>query len=186
MQKHPTDLLENEHRAIQEVVAVMATLAEDMETGRPVDAEMLQDIVDFMRIFADKCHHGKEETHLFPALEAKGVPMRGCPVGALKAEHQQGRALVADFARLVQAYAAGSASAQESLAQTLRHLTELYPGHIWKEDYLLFPMANKILSPEDQATLHEHFEAVEEEIGRDVHHRFEQLAAELPERLQGS
>ncbi|MGD2207541.1 MAG: hemerythrin domain-containing protein, partial [Anaerolineae bacterium] len=100
MQKHPTDLLENEHRAIQEVVAVMATLAEDMETGRPVDAEMLQDIVDFMRIFADKCHHGKEETHLFPALEAKGVPMRGCPVGALKAEHQQGRALVADFARL--------------------------------------------------------------------------------------
>jgi hemerythrin-like domain-containing protein len=179
-------MLEDEHRVIQRVVAVMAALAEDVDTGRPVDAEMLQDIVDFMRTFADKCHHGKEETHLFPVLEAKGVPMRGCPIGALMAEHQQGRGLVAELAQAVQAHAKASSSAQEALALTLHSLTELYPGHIWKEDYLLFPMTNKVLNPEDQATLYERFEAVEAEVGRDVHHHFEQLAAQLEERLQGS
>ena len=55
----------------------------------------------------------------------------------------------------------------------------LYPNHIWKEDYLLFPMTNKVLSPDDQKDLREKFEAVEDVIGRDVHHRFEQMAEGL-------
>ncbi len=87
MEKKPTEMLEAEHHVIQKVVGAMAVL------GQEVEAKTLQGIVEFMRTFADKCHHGKEEIHLFPALERKGVPARGCPVGALLHEHQQGRAL---------------------------------------------------------------------------------------------
>jgi hemerythrin-like domain-containing protein len=137
------------------------------------------DIVEFMRVFADKCHHGKEEAHLFPALERKGVPPRGCPMGALLHEHQQGRALVMGLAEAAGAYVKGEASAKEALQKSLRSLVELYPSHIWKEDYLLFPMANKVLSPADQTDLREKFEAVEEALGRDVHHRLEQIAEAL-------
>jgi hemerythrin-like domain-containing protein len=179
IEKGPTEVLEAEHHVIQRVVGAMAVLAQSLEMGQAVEVKTLQDIVEFMRTFADKCHHGKEEVHLFPALERKGIPARGCPVGALLHEHQLGRALVTGLAEAAEAYARGEASAQEALQKSLRGLVDLYPSHIWKEDYLLFPMTNKVLSPEDQKDLREKFEMVEEAIGRDVHDRLDRLAEEI-------
>lgn len=188
--KRPTEVLEDEHHFIQKVVGAMAVLIETLETGKEIEQKTLQDIVEFMRTFADKCHHGKEEAHLFPALEKKGVPMRGCPLGALIAEHQKGRALVSELAKATEAYTKpytkGSPLAQESLVKSLRALTDLYPNHIWKEEYLAFPMADKILSAEEQRDLYEKFEIVEKEIGLDVHQRFEQFAEELERKAQKS
>lgn len=177
--KKPTAMLEEEHRSIQKIVAAMAVLADRLETGQRVEPTTLQDMVEFMRTFADRCHHGKEETHLFPALERKGVPVRGCPMGVLVAEHQKGRSLVKALAEAVDAYAKGDSLAAKPLLENLRGITELYPGHIWREDYLLFPLTNKVLQPQDQRELRERFEEVEEAVGPDVHSRFLQLAAKL-------
>jgi hemerythrin-like domain-containing protein len=186
MERKPTEILEEEHRVIQKVVGVIAVLAEEVESGRDVKPETFQEVVEFMRTFADKCHHGKEETHLFPMLVKKGVPVRGCPMGILITEHQRGRALVSELATASEKYAAGDTSSRKALLQTLQNLRTLYPDHIWKEDYLLFPMTDKILSPEEQKDLHEKFEMVEKDMGEDVHHRFEQLAEKLEKRIQGS
>ena len=177
--KTPTDILEQEHRFIEKVVGAMPALIKVLEAGQEIEADLLQDVVEFMRTFADRCHHGKEETHLFPVLVRKGVPDTGCPIGGLTAEHQQGRMLVRELAAAVEAYGAGDASTKESLVKSLRGVVGLYPNHIWKEDYLLFPMTNKVLGPGDQQDLLEKFEAVEEAIGRDVHRRLEQLAETL-------
>ena len=184
--KQPTEILEEEHHFIQKVVGAVAVLLETIEVGKEVDGKTLRDIVEFMRTFADKCHHGKEETYLFPALEKKGVPMRGCPLGILIAEHQKGRALVSELAEATDSYMKASPLATESLVKSLRGITELYPNHIWKEEYLAFPMADKILSSEEQRDLAEKFEMVEKEIGLDVHQRFEQFAKELEEKTRGS
>lgn len=105
MDKVPTEILEEEHHYIQKVVGAMAVLAERLETGQDVDTATLRSIVEFMRTFADKCHHGKEETHLFTLLERKGVPVRGCPVGILTVEYQRCRALVSALASAVETYA---------------------------------------------------------------------------------
>jgi hemerythrin-like domain-containing protein len=174
--KMPTEMLEEEHRFILKVIGAIPVLIEALETGRKVEAHTLQDVVQFMRTFADTSHHGKEEALLFPALEKKGVPMQGCPVGALTREHQQGRALVAGLAEAVEANATGDAAAKDALLVNLRAITALYPNHIWKEDYLLFPMTNKVLSPNDQRDLREKFESVDDAIGRDVLDGFEQMA----------
>jgi hemerythrin-like domain-containing protein len=164
----------------------MAVIAERLEMGEEVDAETLQNIVEFMRIFADKCHHGKEETHLFPLLERKGVPVRGCPLAMLMAEHQRGRALVTGLATAAETYVRDGPSAKKPLLESLRGIAGLYPDHIWKEDYLLFPMTNKILTPGEQKELHDKFETVEKAIGTGVHHRFEQLAEKLEQEMQRS
>jgi len=79
----PTERLEWEHHCIQKVVGAMAPLAETLEKGGSVDVETLRGIIAFMRTYADKCHHGKEEKHLFSRLEEKGVPINGCPLGIL-------------------------------------------------------------------------------------------------------
>jgi hemerythrin-like domain-containing protein len=90
MERRPTEMLEEEHHFIQKVVGAMAAVSERLEVGQEVDAETLQNIVEFMRTFADKCHHGKEETHLFPLLESRGVPVRGCPLAVLiQEEHEE-------------------------------------------------------------------------------------------------
>ena len=184
MGKTPTEILEEEHHFIQKVVAAMRAVSEKLETGQEVEAETLRNIVEFMRTFADKCHHGKEETHLFPLLERKGVPVRGCPLAVLMAEHQRGRALVTGLATATETYVGDGPSAKKPLLESLRGITELYPDHIWKEDYLLFPMTNKILSPEEQKELYDKFEMVESAIGAGVHHRFEQLAEKLERDTQ--
>jgi len=184
MDKMPTEILEEEHHYIQKVVGAMAVIAETLESGQGVETGTLQGIVEFMRTFADKCHHGKEETHLFTLLESKGVPVRGCPIGILTVEHQRGRALVSAFVSAVETYAKNEESARRSIIQALKSLTELYPGHIWKEDYLLFPMTNKILNAEEQENLRQMFEMVNETIGPDVHRRFEQLAEKLERETQ--
>lgn len=175
----PTEMLEAEHRFIAKVVGATAVLADDLEAGREVRPATILNVVEFMRTYADRCHHGKEEELLFPALAKSGVPMRGCPVEALTREHAMGRALVKGLAEVADAYQKSDASAKEGLIKNLRGMAELYPNHIWKEDYLLFPMSNKVLSQDDQQGLYQEFEKVEERIGRDVHHRLEQLSDEL-------
>ena len=178
-----TVVLEHEHRIVQKVVAGMAMLAEELEEGKPVGPQLLREIVEFLRDFVDQCHHAKEDKYLFPLLEQRGVPAGGCPLGALKNEHEKGRLLVKQLSEAVDTYAGNGGTAKDSLIQALHGLVELYPGHIWKEDYLLFPMTNKVLSPEDQAALYERFEAVDDALGRDLHRQFEQMVAGLEQRL---
>jgi hemerythrin-like domain-containing protein len=181
--KSPMEILEAEHHVIQKIVGAMAVLAEGLGAGQEPPVETLRNIVEFMRTFADKCHHGKEEAHLFPFLERRGVPARGCPIGVLIHEHERGRTLVAQLAQATEASASGTASARDAVAEILRGLMELYPNHIWKEEYLLFPMSNKVLGAADQQQLIEQFAAVEAAVGRDVHQRFERIAEEI---AQGS
>lgn len=184
MEKKPTEILEEEHHIIQLVVGVMAALAEGLDAGKGPDCSILRDLVEFMRMFADKCHHGKEESHLFPLLEAKGVPVTGCPLGILIHEHQSGRKLVMELAEAAEACGKGAPEANERLRASLQGLVNLYPNHIWNEDYLLFPMTNKILSDEEQRELLEKFEQVEESIGKGEHHRFVTMAEVLAEQTQ--
>ncbi len=184
MEKMPTEILEEEHHYIQKVVGTMAALAERLEHDQDVETATLESIVEFMRTFADKCHHGKEETHLFTLLEKKGVPLRGCPIGILTVEHQRGRTLVAALSSAIEAHAKDGEAARKSLIQALRSLTELYPGHIWKEDYLLFSMTNKILNAEEQRDLQQKFEMVEKAIGPNVHQHFTRLSEELERETQ--
>jgi hemerythrin-like domain-containing protein len=181
----PVEMLEAEHRVIQKVVAAMAVLAERLDGGEDVDVPLLENVVEFLRTFADRCHHGKEETFLFPALIRRGVPSHGCPIGGLTMEHQKGRVMVGELADAIRGYAAGEPPARDNLVKSLRALVALYPSHIWKEDYLLFPLAGKVLTPEDQQDLMHKFETVDRELGLDVREGFDKVATELERKVSG-
>ena len=180
-----TEELEHEHRIIQQVVGGMAIIIEKLESGKEIDPAVLTDLSEFMQTFGDKCHHGKEEDYLFKLLEKKGVPVSGCPLAVLLHEHEKGRGLLADLKLTSETYIRAPHAGKEVLIGTLRRLIELYPAHIWKEDYLLFPMTNKLLSESDQEELRAQFEQHDSEIGIDVHHGFEQLAGRILEMICG-
>lgn len=182
--KKPTDILEEEHRIIEKIVKAMSILIKRLEADKNIGVEDLQNISEFMRIFGDKCHHGKEEKELFPLLEKRGVPIQGCPIATLTHEHEMGRNLVKGLVEATVSYKKKDFSAKEGLLKQLHGLINLYPNHIWKEDYLLFPMTNKILNDSEQKDLQNKFELVEKDIGPDTHTKYKRLAEEMDERYK--
>ena len=179
--RKPIVELSAEHGLIQKVVAGLSVLETRMSGGGSVDVALLRRIVEFLKEYADVLHHGKEEALLFPALERNGVPAHGCPVGALLAEHKRGRELVSEFAEAIEAYASGAEGSAAGLIVKMKALSELYPAHIWKEEYLLFPMSEKVLREVDLAELAQQFAEVNRVAGDALIARAERLAAELTE-----
>src|SRR3990170_8726435 len=91
VQETATSRLREEHEHILEIAAALATLIDAADAGR-WDVDAFADCVTFIRLFADACHHGKEENLLFPELEKGGMPRDQGPIAVMLSEHQQGRA----------------------------------------------------------------------------------------------
>src|SRR5512139_1069947 len=89
-----TDILIHEHELILRGVAVLERMARRANAGQDVPAGDARSIIEFIRKFADGCHHAKEEGVLFPAMIAAGIPPQGGPVAVMLSEHEQGRAAV--------------------------------------------------------------------------------------------
>ncbi len=176
--RDPAETLHHEHVYILKVVNGLEALGERLKAGGTVDAATLREAVEFMRSFADRCHHGKEEDLLFPAMEAKGVPEHGCPLGALRDEHVKGRAAVTALAEAAEAYAADGVPAP--VLEAIDRIYALYPNHIWKEDDMVFPMVARLFSAEERARLARQFEDVEESMPEGLHER----AAAFADRLE--
>lgn len=137
-----TSRLREEHEHILEVADALAVLVRATEEGR-WDVEAFADCVTFIRLFADACHHGKEEGLLFPALEATGMPRDQGPIAVMLYEHQQGRALARRMAEALDGARAGDAEAQATLRNAAMGYVNLIRGHIQKEDHVLFQMADQ-------------------------------------------
>jgi hemerythrin-like domain-containing protein len=149
-------------------LAVLERAGYRLGSGQGVDETAMSGLVDLLRTFADKCHHGKEEEHLFPALVGKGVPLEGGPVGVLLVEHEEGRGYLKTLST--------SGDPASRSAAALRYVN-LLRQHIEKENEVLFPMADELLSLEEQGKLAKLYEQVEREVvGPGVH---EQLMARL-------
>jgi hemerythrin-like domain-containing protein len=171
--------MEAEHRPIETVVNSLSGVATAMEEGKPADANVLRTVVEFLQIYADQLHHGKEETQLFPLLIERGVPPGGCPIGGLRHEHEKGRDLVRTLAASLASHEQGKPEATEALIQNLRSIVDLYHSHIWKEDAMVYPMAERVLSDADKEDLGQKFVEVDRAIGLDVVARLERFAKSL-------
>ena len=136
-----------------------------------MDKTSAEQALDFFRNFADRCHHGKEETHLFPAMEAKGFPRQGGPTGVMLHEHEQGRPISGAWLR--PSRGPPPASTKRSRCRSRPRLRRPLREHIEKEDHCLFTMANQALTDDDQQRLLAAFEHVEHEhMGLGTHEKY--------------
>jgi hemerythrin-like domain-containing protein len=161
------DLL-HEHEAILSALNLLAGINRKLETASPVDPGDLTAFVGFLKEFADKCHHGKEEGLLFPAMAEAGVPQAGGPLGVMLREHEEGRRWIAAMSAAIEPRLDATA-----FVQAAQGYTELLQAHIGKENQVLFPMAERVLSP---AHLDSLFQAFEEHESKVIGHgRHEEL-----------
>jgi len=167
-----TQQLREEHEGIKVVLAVLEHLAGEMRQGRAVKTEHLEQILDFLRTFADRCHHGKEEDELFPALANIGIPVEGGPIGMMLIEHTEGREYICGMGEALARLHAGE-SAHEAFARNARGYVDLLRAHINKENMVLFVMAEMHLPVAEDARLTAAFARIEQErIGAGVHERY--------------
>lgn len=152
-------ILRNEHRVIERVLDCLEEMARRaLEDGR-LDAASALQALDFFRNFCDRSHHAKEEKHLFPLLEARGLSR--APTLILREEHDRGRTHLHAMAALVEPAAQGNSNALTQFAHQAGLYVQLLRDHIWKEDNRLFEMADVVLTYEDQHRLVEAFAGVE-------------------------
>lgn len=176
---HPVDILSSEHRIIERVLDAMENKVLNLGSG-PFPKEFFEQALDFFANFADRCHHGKEEQRLFPALKQRGIPEQGGPIGVMLYEHSQGRAHLEAIRNNLAAAAQGDAKALGTVRREAMSYIILLRQHIQKEDHILFAMARSVLTPADVERLQQEFACVEEHhIGAGVHERYERLAEEL-------
>lgn len=169
----PVVELMDEHKYIKRVIALIPALAARFAAGiAEVDKRTALQIVDFVRNFADRYHHAKEEDLLFKQFD-EGADI----IQAMYTEHETGRAHIR---AAVEAMERGDArTAREQLTAYGALLSE----HIRKEDEILYPWMDRGLSDSQIGQLFGKF--------RDVEVRFENrpaqyraLVLELEARLQ--
>jgi len=178
-----TKILSDEHRVIEVVLDCLGKITDEASKSGRLDAESANQAIDVIRTFADKCHHGKEENHLFAKLVEKGMPKEGGPVGQMLVEHEQGRAFVKGMADNVSGAAAGNAEALSKFSQNAQGYVQLLRAHIQKEDGVLFPMADKVLNEDDQQRLMKAFEAVESDhMGTGTHEKYIGIVVSLAKK----
>lgn len=180
-----TDDLIHEHRAIEHVLDTMERAARRLQSGQDVDPAIVEDCIEFVSGFADRCHHAKEEELLFPLLEERGLPREGAPIGEMLGEHEKGRAYIARIKGYIPRWKAGDDSIRLPLAEAVNAYVMLLRHHIVKEDSMLLAAA-EVLSDEDNQRLKEGFDDIEEQkIGPGVHEEYHHLLDSLVERSKG-
>jgi hemerythrin-like domain-containing protein len=177
-----TEILKEEHRAIRKMLDVIDKICENLSSNREVPVEDLEGVVEFIRTFADRCHHSKEEDILFIALEDSGVPREGGPVGVMLMEHQQGRAYVKGMAEGISALKNGEESGKKMFIENVLTYRELLDQHIYKEDNILYQIAEIHIPGERLHKMVDEFEEAEKvKVGEGVHQKMHDLLHHLIE-----
>lgn len=149
------DTLVHEHEVIEEALTLLGKVTQRARAGFPAPDGFAAWMIQFIRAFADGYHHQKEELALFPLLERRGVPKEGGPLGCMLHEHELGRELTR---------AMETAQSQGDLARFADAAEEyivLLREHIFKENVVLFRIAERCLHPGDDETLVSQFRAVD-------------------------
>jgi hemerythrin-like domain-containing protein len=149
-----------EHRLIERMLTVVRTKLAEIESTRKVDPLFVDTAVDFVRTYADRTHHGKEEDILFRDLKKKPLSAEDRRImNELIEEHVFGRQTTKALVEANMRYRNGDAAALDVIAAKLRTLTEFYPKHIEKEDKVFFPSVRAYFTElEDQDMLAEFWE----------------------------
>ena len=140
-----TQVMVEEHKLILRMIALLENNVERMEAGKFRDWGFILDAVDFIRNYADRFHHAKEEDVLFKALVDNGMPRDNSPVAAMLLAHDHGRAFVRDMEEAAYKAQGGESGQIPVIAENARAYIELLRDHIDKEDTILYPLAERVL-----------------------------------------
>lgn len=178
----PTDVLKTEHKAVKLVLEILEKVIRKLK-AKKVDHNIMDHfsgMLNFLKIFVDKCHHGKEEDLLFPEILKAGFPLKDGPIETMLKEHNEGRGYVKAMAKAFAKYKKGDLSAGAGVVENAKKYIKLLRQHIEKEDNIVFNIADHYIPAKRQDKLVKDFERLEvEKIGLGTHEKFHDMIYEL-------
>ena len=159
-----TEILKKEHERILLVVDALETKCENFESEKKVDKDFFRKSIDFIRNYADKFHHAKEEDILFKEFvkSAEKEEVHCNPVEQMLYEHDLGRDFVKGIENGLDEHD------DEKIIKNARGYIQLIREHIFKEEGILYSMADEALSKEVQTEMLRKFEDIEHERKKDI------------------
>ena len=142
-----TTILSNEHKNISKVIDAINSECNNIESGKDMDNVFFDKTVEFIQNYADKFHHAKEENILFVELHKDGVEMHCDPIPQMLHEHDLGR----DFVKgMIEGLEENN---KDKVVENAKGYTDLIREHIFKEDNILYPMADEALNGQAQESV---------------------------------
>jgi hemerythrin-like domain-containing protein len=169
-----------EHRLIERMLKIVESEAVKITEGGSVDPIFIDITVDFIRTYADRTHHGKEEDILFRGLEKKDISKKDNKMmQELIDEHNYARKLVASLVDAKNRYIQGQKQALETILEKLKALIEFYPEHITKEDKEFFPNTEGYFSESELNKMLEEFWEFDRTM---IHEKYKKVVSDLQNR----
>ena len=169
----PVGPLMIEHRLIERMVKLMAEELPRMEEKKGANVGFLSEAIDFIRTYADRCHHGKEEDILFRDLAPKPLsPEHKKVMNELVEEHIFARKAVGRLVDAKNLFARTPKDGFQEIITCLRELVKFYPAHIQKEDRHFFLPCMNYFTPEEKDAMLQEFWAFDKNL---VHEKYRNI-----------
>ena len=166
-----------EHRLIEKMIAIMDDEIAKMKKYRKANPLFIEIAVDFIRMYADRTHHGKEEDILFRELKKKELsPNHSKIMEELIEEHVWARNMVGKLIDAKKEYEKGNIEIVDEIINVMSELTEFYPKHIEKEDKHFFIPVMKYFTKEEQDAMLEDFWEFDKTL---IHEKYKKVVENL-------
>jgi len=172
------ELLMTDHETTEKVFDAVTNAFQNPQ-GPP--AETVASMLEYFTAYVDGCHNKKEEDHLFPLIERRGIPKTGGPLAVMLQEHEQSRAMLGALAPVARRYASGDRAALGELGERFAEYAALLKNHYWKENDILYPMARRVMSEADAQAVLDGIAATEAALGPDARAKYYGMAARIIE-----
>jgi hemerythrin-like domain-containing protein len=173
-----TQVLREEHQLIENAIVAMAGIIKEIEKGNRLDRRQVWEMAEAFATFVGRSHHSKED-FLLSMIRAR----RGCSdayaVQTFYEEHHRVEELLAGLRKTANEYLDAADQSAGPLVGSLRDVVDFYPGHMWKADHVLFPLADDLLSETDQGVLVEQFAWIESAVGGNADEQLRAITAEF-------
>jgi hemerythrin-like domain-containing protein len=154
------EMLLEDHRQIERMLRILAGATARLRNGEPVDADVFQRLADVMADFADRYHHAREEQHVFPVLEGYALLTMAGRLDCMPGEHEIGRGLTSKLKEAADRYATGDADAVPDIVEAAGGYLQLLGHHMGVEEGVLFELAEKVVSDDDDDAMSHALEQV--------------------------
>ena len=155
-------IMVGEHENIRRMLKVVRSLCYKIMTNEDFDIEDVPKIIDFVRVYADKHHHGKEEDILFKTMNEKIEKLRAAgSITGMYIEHDLGRLFMADLEKAVKDFSEGDDQARLDIIANAVGYANLLDRHIEKENMAMYKFAENMLEEEDKEFVEEESQKIE-------------------------
>lgn len=176
------EILEKEHENIKRAIRVIRKISLGIMEGMKIPYDDLYSIADFIKNYADKHHHGKEEDMLFVDMskELSGVIGNG-PIQGMLIEHNSGRNFVRNLEIALKSHQNGDNESKIDIIANAVGYGNLLTDHINKENNMLFRFAVNNLKKETLDKLDSQFDSYER---NEVHMKAKKKYLDLIDELE--